>query len=310
MFGRIRAIALNSYREAVRARILFGLFGAALVTTGLLIVMAQLALREPLRVVADLGTASMSLYAALVAVVIGATSLHRELELKTLFPILTRELRRHEYLLGKYLGTLATLVVFISVDGAAVLGVLGVMSDVGVARVVVPAVVMLVVLAVGLLTTKHNRVFVTLPWAVALYMVMAVAAGPAGGERQLVLAQNALTLGEVSVVIAFAMLFSSFSSPFLTGIFTLGMFIMGRSADTLRALPAKVVGETAHNIGAVVARIVPNLNIFVPPRPLLLGAVSDQPTWPYVGSAWGIAFCYTGVLLAIAVAIFRKRDFQ
>ena len=300
MFSRIRAIALNSYREAVRARILFGLFGAALCTTALLIVMAQM----------DLGTASMSLYATLVAIVVGATSLHRELELKTLFPILTRELRRHEYLLGKYLGIMATLVVFLAVDGAAVFGVLGVMSGLNPARVFVPAVVMLAVLGGALLMTKHNRVFITLPWAAILYVVMAVAAGPAGGERQLVLAQNALTLAEVSVVIAFAMVFSSFSSPFLTGIFTLGMFVMGRSTDSLRNLPARVVGESAHKMGAVIGRIVPNLHLFVPPRPLLLGAVSDQPTWPFVASAWGVALCYTGVLLTVAILIFRKRDFQ
>ncbi len=310
MFGRIRAIALNSYREAVRARILFGLFGAALVTTALLIVMAQMALREPLRVVADLGTASMSVYATLVSIVVGATSLHRELELKTLFPILTRELRRHEYLLGKYLGILATLVVFLAVDGAAVLGVLGVMSGVDPMRVIAPTVFLVLLLAVGLVVTKHNRVYLTLPWSVVLYVVIAIAAGPAGGERQLVLAQNALTLAEVSVVTAFAMLFSSFSSPFLTGIFTLGMFVMGRSTDTLRNLPAKVVGDGLKAAGSVIARIVPNLHLFVPPRPLLLGAVADQPTWTFVASAWGVALCYTGVLLSVAILIFRRRDFQ
>ncbi len=310
MFGRIRAIALNSYREAVRARILFGLFGAALVTTALLIVMAQMALREPLRVVADLGTASMSVYATLVSIVVGATSLHRELELKTLFPILTRELRRHEYLLGKFFGILATLVVFIAIDGASVLGVLGVMSGVNPVRVIAPTVILVVLLAVGLVVKKHNRVYLALPWSVVLYAVMAIAAGPAGGERQLVLAQNALTLAEVSVVTAFAMLFSSFSSPFLTGIFTLGMFVMGRSTDTLRNLPAKIVGEGPKAVGAVIARIVPNLHLFVPPRPLLLGAVADQPTWTFVASAWGVALCYTGVLLTVAILVFRRRDFQ
>ena len=310
MFGRIRAIALNAYREAVRARILFGLFGAALVTTGLLLMMAEMALREPLRVISDLGTASMSLYAALVSIVIGATSLHREVELKTLFPILTRELRRHEYLLGKFAGTIATLVVFLAVDGAAVLAVLGLMSGVTPARVLVPAVVMFALLGVGLLTTKHNRVFVPLPWSVILYVVMAIAAGPAGGERQLVLAQNALTLAEVSIVTAFAMLFSSFSSPFLTGIFTLGMFVMGRSTDTLRNLPAKLVGETVRAVGMGIARVVPNLHLYVPPRPLLLGAVSEQPVWPFVAAAWGNALFYTAILLTLAVLIFRKRDFQ
>src|SRR5215510_8853343 len=109
MFGRVFAIAMNTYREAVRARILFGLLALALATSGYALVVSTMAVRQEMRVVADIGAAGMSLYAILVAIVLGATSLYRELELKTVFPILTRRLRRHEYLLGKYLGTLAVL---------------------------------------------------------------------------------------------------------------------------------------------------------------------------------------------------------
>ena len=42
-----------------------------------------------------------------------ATSLYRELELKTIFPILSRPIRRWEYLVGKYVGTMVTVVVFV-----------------------------------------------------------------------------------------------------------------------------------------------------------------------------------------------------
>jgi ABC-type transport system involved in multi-copper enzyme maturation permease subunit len=124
MFARIGAVALNAYREAVRARVLYGLLGVALATTAYSMVVGTLSLHQETRVVADLGTASISLYAVVVAIVLGATSLHRELELKTLFPILTRKLRRHEYLVGKYVGAVATLAVFVAIDAAAVLAVL------------------------------------------------------------------------------------------------------------------------------------------------------------------------------------------
>src|SRR5579862_5852288 len=103
MLARIVAVALNAYREAVRARVLYGLLGVALATTMYSLVVGVLSLHQELRVVADLGAASISLYSIVVAIVIGATSLHDELERKTIFPILTRRLRRHEYLLGKYL---------------------------------------------------------------------------------------------------------------------------------------------------------------------------------------------------------------
>ena len=310
MFGRMLAITLNTYREAVRARILFGMFAAALATTAFLLFVAELSLRGQTRVVADLGAASISLYATLVAIMLGATSLHRELELKTLFPILTRELRRHEYLLGKYFGTLATLLVFVAVDGAAVLGLLGALSDVPISRIVLGAAFMFAVLAGLMVAFKHRRVFVTIPWAVALYIVMALLAGPAGGERQLVIAQNALTLAEVGIVAAIATLFSSFSSPFLTGTFTLGLFILGRSADSLAKLPIHVVGKPVKTLGLWIARILPNLHLYVPPRPLLLGQVSDEPTWPFVLAASGNAVCWAALLLTTSALIFRKRDFQ
>src|SRR5262245_55450023 len=123
MVARIVAIAFNTYREAVRARVLFGLFGLALVTVAFSMIIAAMSVHQEARVVSDIGAASISLYAVLVAAVLGATSLYRELELKTVFPILTRELRRHEYVVGKFAGTVLTLAVFIFVDGAVVLTV-------------------------------------------------------------------------------------------------------------------------------------------------------------------------------------------
>jgi hypothetical protein len=139
---------------------------------------------------------------------------------------------------------------------------------------------------------------------------MAFLAAPAAAERQLVLASCALSVCEVVVVSAIATFFASFSSPFLTGIFTLGVFILGRSTDTLANLPVRVVGSTMKSAGLALARVLPNLHLYVPPRPLLLGQVSDQPTWAFVANAGAIAVLYAVLILAVSVVIFRKRDFQ
>ena len=99
---RILAVALNTYREAVRARILPGLVGLSLATALYSIAIGEFALKNSSRVVADLGAASISIYAILAAIILGATSArHRELEQKTLFPILARPIGRAEYLVGK-----------------------------------------------------------------------------------------------------------------------------------------------------------------------------------------------------------------
>jgi ABC-type transport system involved in multi-copper enzyme maturation permease subunit len=307
---RISAIALNAYREQVRARVLYGLLAAALATAAYSLVVATLSLQQEARVVADIGTASMSLYAVLVAIVIGATTLHSELELKTIFPILTRELHRHEYLLGKYLGTLATLAVFVAIDGAAVLAVLALETHASPALVFGIALGMLVLLALGWLRAKYTRVFVALPWSLALFLAMALVAKPAGAERQLVVASCALVMCEVAIVTAVATFFSSFSSPFLTAIFTLGVFLVGRSADTLGNLPVRAFGQAIHDVGRALARVFPNLQVYVPARPLLLGEIADVPVWRFVGSAAAMAALYAAAMLVLSALIFRKRDFQ
>lgn len=310
MLARILAIAMNAYREAVRARVLFGLLAAALATNAYSVLVATLSLSQESRVIADIGAASISLYAVLVAIVLGATSLHRELELKTIFPILTRPLRRHEYVIGKFLGTLLTLAVFVALDGATVLSILAVLSQRDPLLVLGVLAGLSAVLVVLLVRAKYSRVFVLVPWSFAVLLAAALLAEPAGAERRLLIASMTLTLGEVAIIAGVATLFSAFSSPFLTAIYTFGVFMVGRSADLLANLPPKVFGETIRDIGRVLARVFPNLHLYVPPRPLLLGQVAEAPLWPFVAQASLHAALYATVLLALGALIFRKRDFQ
>lgn len=310
MFGRVFAIAMNTYREAVRARVLFGLLAAALAASAYSLVIASMSLHKEMRIVADIGSGSISSFAVLVAIVLGATSLYRELELKTVFPILTRKLRRHEYILGKYFGILAVLVAFVAIDGAAVLGIIAIQSGQHLPLTLGALGALITILGIGLWRAKLSRVFLVLPWSLGAFVVMAVLASGAGGERQLVIVSAVLTVAEIAIVAAIAMLFSSFSSPFLTAIFTLMVFLVGRSADTLQNLPSRVFGRAVHQGGIVLARIFPNLNLYVPARPVLLGEVPTISLSTYVLGAWANAILYAVVLLVLSALVFRRRDFQ
>lgn len=310
MLGRTLAIAMNTYREAVRARVLLGLLAFAVGASLYSLVIASMSVKQETRIVADLGAASISLMSVLTAIILGATSLYRELELKTVFPILTRRLRRHEYVIGKYLGIVATLVAFVAIDGAVVLGILAVQSKQNVGATIGAAVGLFAVLAFLLVRAKHTRVFVVFPWSIAAFAAMALLASGAGGERQVLLVSTVLTVAEIAVVTAIAMLFSSFSSPFLTAIFTVMVFLIGRSADTLSNLPERVFGSTIRAVGMVLARVFPNLYLYVPARPLLLGQVPSISLPGYVASAWLNALLYAAVLLAASGIVFRRRDFQ
>jgi ABC-type transport system involved in multi-copper enzyme maturation permease subunit len=310
MGGRIFAIAMNTYREAVRGRILHALLAFALATAAYSLVVATLSLHQESRVVADIGAASLSLYAVVVAIILGATALHREIEYKTIFPILARPLRRHEYLLGKYLGMLMTLAVFVAVDGGVVLGLLALEAGQKPSYLAVALGLLVALLAGTLARARFTRVFVIIPWSFAFFASMALLGARAAAERQLVVVSVVLAVCEVSIIVAVATLFASFSSPALTAVFTLGIFLVGRSTDTLAKLPAHLVGQNISNIARAMSHVFPNLQIYVPPRALLLGQVSDVSLSGFVVAAAAYALFYVGMLLVVAALAFRKRDFQ
>ncbi len=164
---RILTIVLNTYREAVRARLLLAVFALGLATCGYSLVVATLSLHNEARVVADLGSASLSLYGVIVAIVLGSTSLYRELEYKTVFPILSRPIRRWEYIVGKYFGAVLTVAVFVCVDAAAVLATLALEGGQSPAKVGGAIGGALLVLALAAARARYRRIFVVIPWAPA-----------------------------------------------------------------------------------------------------------------------------------------------
>jgi Cu-processing system permease protein len=309
MFARVGAITLNTYREAVRARVLHGLFALAIATGAYALLVGQFALRDSLRVVSDFGSASISAYAIIVAVVLGATSLYRELELKTIFPILARPIGRSEYLVGKYVGTLLTLLVFIAANAGALLLALGAVSGGSLAGALGVGLGSIAVFAFLAWKLPRWRTLLPIPWALLLAVGGFLIAATAPDDRRLIAGLAVLTLFEVGIVTAIATLFASFSSPFLTAIFTFGVFVVGRSADTLAHLPAKVFGAAIQSIGEVLSKVVPNLMLYVPARPLLTGEASGQSLGSYIALAGLQALGWSIGLLAVASLIFRRRDF-
>jgi Cu-processing system permease protein len=244
-----------------------------------------------------------------VAVVLGATSLYRELELKTLFPILARPVTRTEYLTGKYLGTLLVLLVFVTANTGVVLLATAVIAGRGAAAVL--GLALGSALALAAVGYKQRRTITYLPicWAAFLGVCGAGLASGAPDDRRVLIGLGILTMCEVAIIAGVATLFSAFSSPFLTAVFTFAVFIVGRSADELGRLPVRVFGEAIHALGVALSKVVPNLMLYVPARPLLTGEASDVALWPYVGRAALYALAWALVLLSSASVIFRRRDF-
>jgi ABC-type transport system involved in multi-copper enzyme maturation permease subunit len=308
MLARISVVMLNTYREAVRAKVLHGLFGLSLATAGYCVVVGQFASAAAARVLSNLGSASLALYGVFVAIVLSATALHREIELKTLFPILARPISRSEYLVGKYLGTLCTLALFVLGNAAVFLCALAATGTTPLWQPLTAGVVSVGVGALVAWRLPRARSFAPVVAALLLFVASAVLAASTPDDRRVVFGSALLTFCEVAVISGIALLFSAFSSPFLTAVFTFGVFIVGRSASTLASLPARVFGEAIHELAALLSRVVPNLMLYVPERALLTGESAEVSPVGYIAMAAAHTLGWALVLIGVACVLFRRRD--
>jgi Cu-processing system permease protein len=305
--GRIYAITLNTFREAVRDRVLYAVLGFACAVLLFTLAIAELSLHDQARVVHDVGLASISLFSVIIAVFLGSSLLYKEIERKTLYVILPKPIRRAEFLLGKYLGIVLTSVVFVALMGALQLWISALQAGVSPLLASGSLLTLAVALALALLWAR-DRTAVLVPFAALALTVNALLALHAEVALDPVLAQLALCAVEVLVLASVAVLFSSFSSPFLTGIFTLGIWVLGRSADDMATMKSKQLSELTKRVLRVAAEVLPNLQLYVPGRTLLHGQ-SQVLVWPYVASSAGYGLLYAVLLLAAASFIFQRRDF-
>ncbi|HEX6503924.1 MAG TPA: ABC transporter permease [Terriglobales bacterium] len=109
--NRIRCIAANTFREAVRDRVLYNLIAFALLLTGGAILVGQISIDIEKLVVINLGLTAVSLFGVVIAIFVGIGLVSKEIEKRTLYTVLSRPVRRWEFILGKFLGLAGTLVV-------------------------------------------------------------------------------------------------------------------------------------------------------------------------------------------------------
>lgn len=307
--ARIYAIALNTYREAVRDRVLFGVLALASAVLVLTLALGELSLDQQMRVVTDLGLASISLFSVLVAIFLGSSLLYKEIERKTLYVILPKPIARFEFLLGKYFGIVATCAVFISIMGALQLLVAAVQAGASTALLIAVPVALLVSLGLAFLVAKDRTLVVPL-WSLIALGASVWLSSTVDVEIFQLLASLLLSLGEVLILTAVALLFSSFSTPFLTGAFTFGVWLVGRAAHDMVAMESRTLSPAVKTLLRWLAEFLPNFNLFVPGRStLLVNATGYRDALGYVATSMGYAVLYATATLIIAALIFRRRDF-
>ncbi|HEX9110144.1 MAG TPA: ABC transporter permease [Terriglobales bacterium] len=109
--NRVVYIAANTFREAVRDRVLYNLIAFALLLSGAAILVGQISIDIERLVVVNLGLTAVSLFGVVIAIFIGIGLVSKEMEKRTLYTVLSRPVRRWEFIVGKFFGLTGTLFV-------------------------------------------------------------------------------------------------------------------------------------------------------------------------------------------------------
>jgi ABC-type transport system involved in multi-copper enzyme maturation permease subunit len=115
----IAAIALNTFREAIRDRILYLILAFALLLIATSHFVSLLTVGSEVKIVKDLGLSSISVFGLLTAVFVGVSLVFKEIERRTVYTLLAQPVRRWQFVCGKYAGLSLVLGALVVVSGAA-----------------------------------------------------------------------------------------------------------------------------------------------------------------------------------------------
>ena len=249
------AIAFNTFRDNLREKLLYNLLFFVLLMTGSSILLSRLSLGEINRLVLDLGLASIDLFGVFIAIFIGIGLVSKDIGNKTVYTLLSKLIRRSEFLLGTYLGLCLTLLVNT------------------------------VVMVAGFLLVLQ---WMHVPTSPSLY-------------------QAVVTIYlELMVLMAVALLCSTFTSSTLSAVVTLAIYVIGHVSAGLKVLGVKLDGASRVVID-VLYYAMPNLERFNLKGQVIYGT---SHRWEDFALILAYGLLYTAVLLVMASAIFRRRDFQ
>ncbi len=270
----IIAIGLNTFREAIRNKVLYLILLFAVLLIGSSIFLSTLALEEGMRVVKNLGLSSINVFGLLVAMFIGVTLIPQEVESKTIYTIISQGVRRWQFILGKFLGLTLTVYANIAVMSLLLLAImfwfLGGFSH-------------------PMLTLKDPS-FLWVPAAIGMQLF------------------------EMLIVISIAILFSSFSTPILSAVMTLMVYVIGNMTnafwDYIRLQSEKGGNEVFCGFLTFIWYLCPHLDLLnLKKLAVYFELLPPAQTYFPLGPAVLHAVTYTTLVLFLACTAFSKRDF-
>lgn len=251
----LMAVAMNTFRETIRDKILYNLVFFALLLMGSSVLLGTLTIGEQARFVKDLGLAAINLVAVIIAIFLGVGLVSREIERRTIYTILARPITRIQFVLGRYIGLAGIVTVNI------------------------------VLMFAMFLATIWLSGF---PTHAALFQAV-----------QLILVESL-------VVMAIALLFSTFSSATLSASMTIGLYIVGHLTSDLKVIAEKSASQVAKAVLTSLYYMCPNLEVLNIKGQAASG-VSLAIETQVLATGYGVL--YAGLLLLAACLIFQRREF-
>jgi ABC-type transport system involved in multi-copper enzyme maturation permease subunit len=137
---------------------------------------------------------------------------------------------------------------------------------------------------------------------VAFCVILVV--GGTSPDSGLIKAVGLMTVAQL-IVLSVAMLFSTFTTPTLSGIFTLALYVIGELTPDLKTLSEKLSGVSRGLLSGSYY-LLPNLALFN----VKGEAVHGVPiTAGYMLTAIGYGVSYAAVVLLLSCFVFQRRDF-
>ena len=281
MIARVVALALNTFREAVRDRVLYLLLVVGLGAVAFSKFLGEISVGDQLHVVVNTGLTAVSLLGVMISIFVGTGLIHKEIDKRTVYTIISKPVRRGEFVLGKYIGLLLTISVCMALLSAGFLVYYRIVAE------AVPVPGRPGAPGPGLWYWLHGG-RITLPLLAALSFIFV----------------------EVAVVTAVAVLFSSASTPILSAVLTSVMFAAGRLSGWIprfiEHLGARGSGSAFKNfLLQILYYATPNLEILdLRDEAVNLGALPDDLGWRLL-----YAVSYLTVMLLGAALVFGRRRF-
>jgi ABC-type transport system involved in multi-copper enzyme maturation permease subunit len=259
MSASVGPVAINTFREAVRDRVLYNLVLFALLMIGAAVLVGGVSIGIEQLVIVNLGLSSISIFGLVMAIFIGVGLVYKEIEKRTLYSLLAKPIKRWEFLVGKYAGLLLTLVV--------------------------------------------NTAFMTLGLAAAFFYV----GGRIARADVWILVAIYFILLQLALVTALAMFFSCFSSPMLSTLYTLGIYLTGVFAADIRGISEFTKNPAMLYVTRAIYYVIPNFHNF---NAIATAAHGDAIPLALIGQNSLYAVLYVTLLLIASAAVFSRRNLK